>query len=154
MKVFISYSTGDTETVRQFVNAIEKKNHTVYWWSESQEPGKDAWRTIFEWIRRANIVLAVITDKTIARAMAVGNEIGYARAKVKRIVPILAAGIAAESIGCLIGKTAIKLDGHSIEGSIEKVLDAIDAKEAEDRKATRDLLLAGVAVLLLATGKQ
>lgn len=153
MKVFISYSTKDTEIVRQFASEIEDCGDDVYWWSESKQPGAEAWASIFKWIKNADIVLAVITDATLGRAMAVGNEIGYARAKGKRIVPILSEGIQPTSLGCLIGTTPIKLRRDRLAESIDDVLDALDEKEARNRKEMRDMLIAAATVLLLLKGK-
>ena len=153
MKVFISYSTKDTEIVRQFVSEIEDCGDDVYWWSESKQPGAKAWVSIFKWIKNADIVLAVITDATLDRAMAVGNEIGYARANGKRIVPILSEGIQPTSLGCLIGTTHIRLRRDRLAESIDEVLDALDEKEAQNRKEMRDMLIAAATVLLLIKGK-
>ena len=81
MRLFISYSTGDLEIVDQIADAL-RPHAEVFYWDKDKEPGKDTWQTIFRWIDSADLVIAVITDKTVARAMSVGQEIGHAKPRL------------------------------------------------------------------------
>lgn len=145
MNVFISYSAQDTGIVKEIAEAVSDCNDEVSWWQESRRPGKDAWPLIFEWVEEADLVLAVITDKTIHRAMAVGNEIGYAKAKGITVIPILGEGVEADSLGCLIGLTHIRLRKGRLEDSINEVLDALDDEEGSMRKRNFLRLLTAIA---------
>jgi len=79
MKVFVSYSVENTSLVRQVVEQLRSCTDKVFWWDRSKELGEEVWPTIYGWIDQSDLVLAVLTGRTLARAMAVGNEIGYAR---------------------------------------------------------------------------
>ena len=102
MNVFISYSVNDTSLVMMIVSHLRLQGHSVRWWHESKEPGKDMWPQIFGWIDAADLVLAVVTDNTVARGLAVGNEIGRAKTKGKMIIPLVAQNVVASDLGCLV----------------------------------------------------
>ena len=110
MNIFISYSHDDRATVAKVARAIKPFANSVHWWNKSKEPGKIAWQSIFKWIESSRIVLAIISKKTVKRAMAVGNEIGYARANDILVVPLIAPGVNRVDLGCLNGITSVDLD--------------------------------------------
>ncbi len=145
MNVFISYSTEDLVSVERIAKAIKDCEDEPFWWHEKKLPGRGAWDTIFGWIEGADVVIAVITDRTLARAMAVGNEIGYAKAHNKPIIPVLGKGIKPESLGCLLGITHVQLGKERLRDSINEVLGALDAVEgATPNKRRMYLLLAAI----------
>lgn len=104
MKVFISYSTDDIKLVHQIANYI-KPHAEVFYWHNSKVPGQESWPSIFQWIDESDIVLAVITDKTVSRAMSVGQEIGHSKAKCKTIIPMVSPDVQNSDLGCLSGIT-------------------------------------------------
>jgi len=126
MNVFISYSTQDSAMVKLFASALrsQPKVDVVHWWEGSKVPGKDLWQSIFGWIDEADIVMAVITSNTLERAMSVGNEVGYAKAKKKRITAFVTPEIEAASLGCLSPDIHVPLVPGEIEAGIERVLAA------------------------------
>ncbi len=131
MNIFISYSGQDTDLVKAIADAIDDAGHEVWWWDERNVPGKQSWEEIFSWIDEADLVLAVITDNAISRAMAMGNEIGYAIASDKTIIPIVKHSVRQEDIGCLIGMTYVPLVEHDMESSIDEVLRSIKREKGE-----------------------
>ena len=114
MNVFISYSVNDTSLVIMIVKHLRLQGHSVRWWHESKEPGKDMWPQIFGWIDAADLVLAVVTDNTVARGLAVGNEIGRARAKGKMIIPLVAQNVVTSDLGCLSEVVQIRFDPRNL----------------------------------------
>ena len=78
MKIFISYSVDDTRMVGTIANHIGR-HAEVYFWDKSKELGSEVWPLIFQWIDQADVVIAVITDNTVRRAMAFGQELGTRR---------------------------------------------------------------------------
>ena len=102
VKVFISYSVDDLKLVEELAKQIEPLAEVRYW-NKSKEPGEEAWKQIFGWIDESDTILAVVTGKTVIRAMSVGQEIGHAKAKNKKIVPLVAEGIPVSDLGCLSG---------------------------------------------------
>src|SRR5260221_11160320 len=98
MNVFISYSVGDTQLVRMVAEHIRSKANVTYW-DQSQEPGKETWPAIFGWIDSAELVLVIITENTLSRAFAVGQEVGHARKANKQIIPLVAKEVKSSEIG-------------------------------------------------------
>lgn len=84
MRIFISYSAEDFSLVHKLAKAISSIAE-VYYWDKDKVLGKDSWPTIFNWIDAADLVVVVITDSTVSRAMAVGQEVGRAKAKDKGV---------------------------------------------------------------------
>ncbi len=104
MNIFISYSTDSQDLVNKIANYLSPLA-TVPFWEQSKVLGEKDWELIFEWIDDSDIVLAVITDKTISRAMAVGQEIGYAKDADKFIIPIVTQNVKETDLGFLKGIT-------------------------------------------------
>jgi len=124
MKLFISYSTDNLDLVKEIADALKGQVEVKYW-EQDKEPGEDAWKTIFGWIDNSDLVVAVITDKTVSRAMSVGQEIGRAVAKHKTIIPTVSKGIPQTALGCIGGITKVTLEEDKpsdIVASIEKIV--------------------------------
>ena len=88
MKIFISYSTPDVFIVHNLAERI-KPFAEVYYWAHSNLPGQEAWPSIFSWIDSSDLVIVLITDNTVRRAMAVGQELGRAKTQGRTIIPIV-----------------------------------------------------------------
>lgn len=148
MNVFISYSTDDLDLVRQISREIGPYA-TVRYWDKSKEPGTEVWDSIFSWIDQSDVVLAVITDKTVSRAMSVGQEIGRAKAKGRKIVPFVSEGIASSELGCLNGVTYEPISRSNPAPAFERIK-AIFMPKTE--QATDDfnnaLIILGIVVLV------
>jgi len=156
MKVFISYSVHDSEFVKEFADALKPHVESLRYWEESKGLGEDAWKSIFSWIDEADLLLAVITDKTINRAMAVGNEIGHARAKGKKVIPLVAPGIDDGQLGCLKGVTYQRIDKNEPKPAIEAIAKGINRMRlAKQQSDLGDLLvIAGLVALVIWAGKK
>jgi len=121
MKVFISYSAKDTAFVRRIAEGIRAEHVTVNWWGESKRLGEDSWKQIFGWIDEAEFVLAIVTGNVLHRGLAVGNEIGYARAKGKTIIPLVTDEKDRFDLGCLIGAVDQYIDQDDPQAGIEAI---------------------------------
>ena len=108
-KVFISYSTSDIAVVRAVANAMRPHAEPRFW-GRFQIPGTLAWARIFQEIDNCDLMFVIITGSTLNRGLAVGQEVGRARAKDKVIVPLVSEGIRDSDLGCLGGITYIRFD--------------------------------------------
>jgi hypothetical protein len=120
MNVFISYSVEDTALVSKVADSIQSKA-TVKYWNDSQQPGKEVWPTIHGWIDSADLVLVLITDKTLERALSVGHEVGRATKAGKQVIPLVAKGVPNEALGFLAGITYIPLDPEEPTEAIQRL---------------------------------
>lgn len=156
MKVFISYSVEDTQLVRQIADQLRSVTERVYWWERSKEPGSEAWPSIFGWIDQSDLVLAVITDKTVRRAMAVGNEIGHAKAKRKPIIPLIAPEVNEADLGCLKGVTYERIDRDNPGPAMESVKRVITRmkQDAVERQKQLAVFLGILGLIWLLGGKE
>lgn len=146
MKVFISYSTPDLELVYKIAQYI-KPHGEVFFWDKGKIPGQESWPTIFSWIDQADLVLAVITEKTLTRAMPVGQEIGRAQKGGKIIIPLVGPDVDSKDLGCLNGITFQRIHpGNPVPAlqTIEQLAVARKQKVEQDQA----IIIVGLIALL------
>jgi hypothetical protein len=166
VKVFISYSAKDTHRVRIIADKLKKDSGAeVHWWEDSQRPGKVAWGQIFQWIEEADLVVVVISGSVLRRALAVGNEIGCAKAKGKVIIPLVwespslwakllrefgaKVGIGTDDLGCIGDLVHIRINEKNPEEGFQKLTEELRLIAAQKDKETREAILALVGVITL-----
>jgi len=165
MKLFISYSGKDTRRVQRIAEkSREQFKAEVHWWEGSNRPGKDAWTQIFQWIDDAELVLVVISGNVLSRGLSVGNEVGFAKAKGKLIIPVIIekhgwiaklvrwlggkAGIGTDDLGCLGGLSHIRIDEKCPDAGMGKLNAELKRIADEQQSAeTRQAILAVVALI-------
>lgn len=125
MKIFISYSAADRQCVSQLAQQLRPVVSKLTYWDQDLEPGTETWPTIYTWIDQADWVLVVITDNTLSRAFAVGQEVGHARAVGKKIIPLVTPGIHTDQLGCLGGLTYHTIDPDNPLPAAHAVADVI-----------------------------
>jgi hypothetical protein len=174
MNIFISYSARDTHRVQLIADQLRTNNNaTVHWWENSHRPGQVAWSQIFQWIDGADLVLVVVSGDVLRRALAVGNEVGYAKAKNKLIIPLVwespgvwarlfrkfgaKIGIGTDDLGCIGDLVHIKISEKYPEAGLQKLQEELQriAAAQQDEEARRAVLalLGIVAVGALALAK-
>jgi hypothetical protein len=126
LKVFISYSTGDNDIVNQLVCQI-KPYCQVFFWDQDKALGEPAWGQIFNWIDQSDLVIALVTDKTVSRGISVGQEIGRAVTKRKLVIPLIARDVPEAELGCLKGVAHQRIDLNDPGLAIQKVENRIAA---------------------------
>jgi hypothetical protein len=120
IKVFISYSTGDNDLVRQVANYISP-HCEVYFWDQNRTLGAPVWPEIFEWIDKSDLFIAIITDKTVCRAMSVGQEIGRAITRSKTVIPLVGKDVPDSELGCLRGLNYQRISNENFGPAMEAV---------------------------------
>ena len=144
MKIFISYSTPDSHIVQQLANQLRIFGE-VYYWADSNLPGRNAWHSIFNWIDTADIVVVLITGNTVIRAMSVGQEVGRAKTKGKTIIPIISKSVSSTELGFLNGVTYQPIDVFNPYTAIQDVTKVIDSYYNDMQE--RQKIAIGLAVL-------
>ena len=147
MKIFISYSNDDLKLVKTYANFI-KPHAEVKYWDKDKKPGDEVWPMIFQWIDESDIVLAIITDNTVSRAMSVGHEIGRAVTKGKRVIPFVAKGIPVSELGCLCSINYQEIDPENPQAAMNFLLEEL-APLKEKKAINWDIILAIGGILLL-----
>ncbi len=153
MKVFISYSTNDFTLVSRIADHIRPHSEVLYW-DNNKVPGKEAWPLIFSWIDKSDLVLVVITDNTISRAMSVGQEVGHAKAKQKMIIPIVTPNVSETDLGFLSGIIYQRIE-HDNPGpalqAVERVI--LSKKHAIESQQAIFLIFGVLGLILLASNE-
>lgn len=137
MNVFISYSVADLDLLHQVADAIAAGGDQPLCWDTSKVPGQEVWASIFQWIDSSDLVVVIITDATVGRAMSVGQEVGHARARGKPIVPLVAAGVMPGDLGCLSGVTYQQISRENPARAlqvVQQVIHGMKLKKAEEQK--------------------
>jgi hypothetical protein len=153
MKFFISYSTDDLSLVHLIAKYL-KSHVEVHYWDKSKVPGQEAWPTIFNWIDQSDLVLAVISDKTVSRAMSVGQEIGHAKAKAKTIIPLVAPGVSSSELGCLSEITYQPIDPNNPGPALKNIERYLLERKHEIEKQQILLLIGGILGFLWLASKK
>lgn len=148
MKIFISYSTADTELVSHVAD-FAKAHAEVFYWEESKIPGQEDWPTIFNWIDQSDLVLAVITDETVRRAMAVGQEIGRAITKGKTIIPLVGPYVDSKELGFLGRVTYQRIQPENPGPALQTVEKVILAKKQSLETWRAISVIGGILALIL-----
>lgn len=175
MNIFISYSAKDTQRVQFIANQLKasSNNVAIHWWEESQRPGQVAWSQIFQWIDGADLVLVVVSGNVLHRALAVGNEVGYAKAKSRVIIPLVwespsvfarllrklgaRIGIGTDDLACIGDLVHIRINEKYPEEGFQKLQEELKriAAAQQDEEARKAVLavLSIVAIGALALAK-
>lgn len=143
MRVFISYSGKDLDLVEYLADALDEIVDVDYW-DTARNLGDPDWDQIYEWIEESDLVLVLITDRTVQRAMAVGNEVGHARAHGKTIIPLVAEGVRSNDLGCLRGVTFQTFREDDFEEAVDLIVDAVDERRRDQN--AKNWLTAGAIV--------
>lgn len=167
MNIFISYSAKDTHRVQLIAEQLRTSNKaTVHWWENSQRPGQATWSQIFQWIDAADLVLVIVSGNVLRRAMAVGNEVGYAKAKGRVIIPLVwespgiwarlirkfgaRIGIGTDDLACIGDLVHIRINEKRPEEGLQKLQVELQriAAALQDEEARRAVLaLLGIVVV-------
>jgi hypothetical protein len=131
MRIFISYSSPDINIVSILADQL-KMYGDIYYWDKDNTPGESAWEQIFSWIDNSDIVLVLITDATIARAMSVGQEIGKAKAGKKLIIPIVTSSVSKNDLGFLSDITYQEIDINNPAPAIYQIIELINCNNKEE----------------------
>jgi hypothetical protein len=143
MRIFISYSTEDVTLVQWIANQI-RCHAQVDFWDESKVLGERAWETIYGWIDQSDLVIAIITDNTVRRAMSVGNEIGYAKKANKTIIPLITNNVPDSSLGCLSGVTYARITYDNFGAVLHTVENIVVEKKREIENRTALFVIGGI----------
>ena len=148
MKVFISYSTQDLDIVRLFAKQLQHFAEVKYW-AENKVLGKESWDTIFSWIDSSDIVLVLITDNTVARAMSVGQEVGRAKAQNKYIIPIVTSTVPSSELGFLSGTTYQAIDPFNPIPAVLEITKALEKRSIEKKQNQNAALVLAILAIFI-----
>lgn len=141
-KVFISYSTDDMNLVNELTNNFRKMGIEVYVAGYYPELGESLPNKIERNIDSSDAMVVLLT-RMGARSAWVQQEIGFAKAKNKLIIPLVDEG---EKIkGFIMDKEYLKINPENIQETIDKLLPKINKLKTQ-KETNQVLLWGGIAI--------
>src|SRR6476469_131740 len=95
--VFISYSRKDKDFVRRLDNALKSLGREAWVDWEDIRPTEDFMQAIYAAIEATDTFVFVLTPDSVASVVC-GREIAHAEAHNKRMVPIVARDVSADTV--------------------------------------------------------
>src|SRR6266704_1210715 len=96
-EVFISYSRKDKEFVCRLYDALSQRHREAWVDWEDIRPAEEFMQAIYGAIERADTFVFVLTPDSVA-SVPCGHEIAHAAAHNKRMVPIVAQEVNADTV--------------------------------------------------------
>jgi tetratricopeptide (TPR) repeat protein len=126
-EVFISYSRKDKEFVRRLYEALKRRDREAWVDWEDIRPTEDFMQAIYGAIEGADTFIFVLTPDSIA-SIPCGREIEHAAAQNKRMVPIVAREVNANTVPEALRKLnwIFYRDGDDFEKATDRLISALD----------------------------
>ena len=137
-EVFISYSRKDKEFVRGLYEALKRRDREAWVDWEDVRPTEDFMQAIFGAIEGADTFISVLTPDSIA-SIPCGREIAHAAANNKRMVPIVAREVNADTVPDALAKLnwIFFRDSDDFEEATDTLIRALDTDLKWVRAHTR-----------------
>jgi tetratricopeptide (TPR) repeat protein len=137
-EVFISYSRKDKEFVRRLHEALSQRDREAWVDWEDIQPTEEWMQAIYGAIEGADTFIFVLTPDSLA-SITCGREIAHAAAHNKRIVPIVAREVNADTVPEALGKLnwIFCRDGEDFEKATDTLISALDTDLKWVRAHTR-----------------
>ncbi len=153
MKIFVSFGYSDLKEIEAMVRSIPSA-HEVYYLREENDIGLSSWETLRKRIDWADIFIVYLSTSTIERAMAVGNEVGYAIKAGKFVIPLKERGVSTSDIGMVADLKWIPVDIEHQEDAYTILADTIwdyAGKKQKQKQKEWNALLWVIGGLILAS---
>lgn len=140
-KVFISHSVSDLSIVYQLKQWLELNGIETYLAELYPQPGVALADKVASAIDQSDCVIVLITNAG-GRSKWVNQEIGYAKAKGKLVIPVVERG---ESLGGFVqGKEYVPFDRANPADAINQLVKYLSGLRAT--KGDRDKAIAGLVI--------
>jgi len=126
-EVFISYSRKDKDFVRRLHEALSRRDRQAWVDWEDIRPTEEFMQAIFGAIEGADTFIFVLTPDSVASAVC-GREIAHAAAQNKRMVPIVAREVNADTVPEVLRKLnwIFYRDSDGFEKATDTLISALD----------------------------
>ncbi len=147
--IFFSHSSHDRQWCEWLAADAEKVDITAYLAEHDPQPGKELADKVKHNIKESNALVALLTDNSVASSY-VHQEVGYAIAKNKLVIPLVQPG-APPQLAMLQGIEYIEFDFHNPHPG--KASFAAELRRLAEQQRKQDdletLIALGVCVALL-----
>ena len=149
MDFFISHSSADREWVELVCKRIGEQGFTAYLAEHDLQPGNVLNDKIEGRIRSCDAFVVILTDNASTSTI-VGNEVGFAKAERKPILPLVAPSVAQSpaALGMLNGVEYVPFDIESPETGLLALTDWVQRFAREQQTADYQAALATIERLV------
>ena len=155
LSVFISHSSSDYEVITKVKETLEVQGFHVYLAEEDVRAGTSLPAKIEDAIRQCDVVLAILTSKASKSAW-VQQELGYAKAIGKLIIPLVEEGV--NVTGFLTGVEYIRFNPENLDSALQKIGGYLtmlkESKEFRERLEVLILIALGALAAYYLTHKK
>ncbi len=155
-KIFLSHSGADRAWVKWIAGNVRGIGIEPYLYEHDPQPGKNIAIKIQEAIGAADALVVLITHNSLASAY-VQQEIGFAEATKKPIIPLVQPGTSTRSLAMLEGREYVVFDPQAPQMAVASLANYLN-KLKKEKEQTQTLLLAVAAffsaLLLGASGRK
>jgi nucleoside 2-deoxyribosyltransferase len=120
----------------------------VYTAEHDVRPGEPVHDKIAKAIERSRIVVVLLTDRGYDSKY-VHQEIGYAKAKNKLVIPIVTNKTRLRDLGMLQGLEYLEVDEDSPAAALNKLDQRVGALLRQQEQQTQALMVVGAAAILI-----
>jgi hypothetical protein len=149
--IFFSHSSRDRKWCEWLAADAAKFGVTAYLAEHDPQPGKQLAEKVKRNIGRCNALVVLLTENSVSSSY-VQQEIGWALAKGKLVIPLFQSGIPSTELAMLQGVEYIEFDFHnprpgkeSLAGELQRL-----AKHQRKQGELETLIALGLCVGLLA----
>ena len=145
-KIFLSHSGSDKNWINLIVLAAKSAGIMVYLYEHDIRPGIPIADKIKQSIRQSDAMVVLLTNNSQFSPY-VQQEIGFAEAHNKPIIPLVQPGIADQCLAMLTGREYIAFDFNEPLKSLSKLVNYLN--QLKKRKETGEAIAAIALIALL-----
>ncbi len=146
--VFLSHNEADKYLVQQIYQNAQSIGVSVYMYEHDLQPGMQIADKIQGAIENAQAFIVLLTHNS-QYSPYVQQEIGFAKAKQKLVIPLVQPGVSQKCLAMLEGKEYIKFDPARPEMALSSLLVYLQ-KLKESREQDQAILMVLGALFVLA----
>ena len=149
-KIFLSHSSYDRLWVDRIANGAKNNGIEVYLYEHDPQPGTAIADKIERNIRGSDALVVLLTQNS-RYSPYVQQEIGFAKASGKQVIPLVQSGVGRESLAMLEGTEYIPFDLYNPEEAVSKLLSYV-RKLKQNKEGALGIVILGLVGLLFLAG--
>ncbi len=145
-QIFLSHNVRDGDSVGRIRQELAAVGVESYVFEHDLQPGQSIAEKLQSAIRASDVVVVLLTENSVPSPY-VQQEVGYALAQRKLVIPLVEQGTSSNTLAMLAGVEYISFDSASPQEGIQKLTDYLG--RLSDEKRRDELLMVGLLVGVL-----
>jgi hypothetical protein len=144
-RVFLSHSGTDAPWVKYIAGRARAVGVEAYLYEHDPQPGHSIAEKVKQAIARSDAVVVLLT-RSAHRSAYVQQEIGFAEAKGKLVVPLVEPGVDDEGLAMFEGREYISFDLRDSGPGMASLLDYLARLKAQKEEGQAVLVVVGLLI--------